>query len=137
MRYVLDTNIVSALLRGAPTVAARLQDARVADVLIPQPVLAELLAGVELLPRSRRERQLRKDLEGVASMFPRSPWTDETSHAFARIKARLLKAGAPLEDFDVAIAAHALAESATLATDNVRHFERIAGLQVENWLDDD
>jgi tRNA(fMet)-specific endonuclease VapC len=48
-------------------------------------------------------------------------------------KAELLRRGTPVEDFDIAIAAHALAVSGTLVTRNLRHFTRIRGLPVEDW----
>ena len=137
MKYVVDTNIFSALMRGEPTVGSRLESVWQQDLLIPQPVLAEIAAGLARLPRSKRERQLRRDFERLAQLFPRSDWTDEVSATFGRIKAHLFGLGKPIEDFDVAIAAHALVEDAVLATDNVRHFERIPGLQFENWLLDD
>lgn len=55
------------------------------------------------------------------------------SHCFGVLKASPLRRGASVEDFDLAIAAHALVEDAILVTDNVRHFDRVAGLTVENW----
>lgn len=137
MRYVLDTNVVSALMKGSSAAEARVSGVRLLDVLLPQPVLAEIAVGIEMLPRSRKERELRRRLETVASIFPRSTWTDEVSQVYGRLKAALSKRGAMIEDFDVAIAAHALVENAVLATDNVRHFERVTGLQLENWLGDD
>jgi tRNA(fMet)-specific endonuclease VapC len=63
----------------------------------------------------------------------RAEWTDEVSRRFGAIKADLEKRGARVEDFDVAIAAHALAVDAAVATTNVKHFERVRGLVVEDW----
>lgn len=134
MRYVLDTNVFSAFMAGAAILEARLVELRVGDVLVPQPVIAEIAAGIERLPRSRRERSLRQAFERVNGLFLRSAWTDEVSFAYGRIKGRLLGRGTAIDDFDIAIAAHALVERAVVATDNVRHFERVPGLEVENWL---
>jgi len=50
------------------------------------------------------------------------------------LRAYLRAQGSPIGDFDEMIAAHALALDAILVTDNVRHFERISGLRIENWL---
>lgn len=63
----------------------------------------------------------------------RVEWTDAVSRAFGEIKAGLKRRGTRLEDFDVAMAAHALASGATLVTDNVSDLERIQGLRLENW----
>ena len=102
--------------------------------LVPQPVLAEIAAGIERLPRSKRERSIRRAFERVSGLFVHSLWTDEVSYAYGRIKGRLVSRRVLIDDFDVAIAAHALVERAIIATDNVRHFERVPGLEVENWL---
>ena len=134
MKYLLDTNVFSAFMAGAAVLEARLEGLRMGEVLVPQPVIAEISAGIERLPRSKRERSLRQAFERVSGLFVRSAWTDEVSHTYGRIKGRLLSRGTAIEDFDLAIAAHALVERAVVATDNVRHFERVPGLEVENWL---
>lgn len=134
MRFVLDTNIVSAFMRGDPRVVDELASVRVRDVGIPQPVLAEIAYGIQRLPRSKRRLKLQRDLERIERTFPRVGWSDEVSHLFGATKAALESAGEAVEDFDVAIAAHALAEQAVLVTDNLDHFERVEGLEVLNWL---
>ncbi len=63
----------------------------------------------------------------------RAPWADEVSHAFGQAKADLERRAVRIEDFDVAIAAHALALGATLVTDNIDHMRRVRNLRVENW----
>lgn len=136
MRYLVDTNVFSAFMAGAAALEARLEGLRVGQILVPQPVLAEISSGIERLPRSKRERSLRRAFERVAGLFVRSPWTDDVSHTYGQIKARTLALSSPIEDFDLAIAAHALVERATPATDNTRHFSRVAGLELENWLRD-
>jgi len=137
VKYVLDTNVFSALMVGNTSVEARLRDLRVGEVLVPQPVIAEISSGIERLSRSKRERSLRRAFERVAELLERSVWTDEVSHTYGRIKANLSTRGVVIEDFDIAIAAHAIAERAIVATDNFRHFQRVQGLEVENWLRDD
>ena len=60
-------------------------------------------------------------------------WSDEVSRTFGQTKAALERKGMRLEDFDVAVAAQALALGATLVTDNTEHMKRIRGLDLENW----
>ncbi len=60
-------------------------------------------------------------------------WTDAVSNSFGLIKASLEHGGQPIEDFDIAIAAHALASGAALVSGNVKHMKRIKGLIVEDW----
>jgi tRNA(fMet)-specific endonuclease VapC len=131
--YVLDTNAVSALMKGEEAVVERLASHVPADVTIPPPVIAEIAYGLERLPRSRRRRLLQARFDLVCSEMPRTAWTDAVSHAFGRIKATLERRGTRIEDFDAAIAAHALALGATLVTANLEHMLRVPGLKVEDW----
>jgi len=61
----------------------------------------------------------------VSRELRRVEWTDGVSEAFGRLKAALERQGTPIDDFDLAIAAHAVALHAILATSNLSHFERI------------
>ena len=133
MTYVLDTNAVSALMKGNQAFVNRLASYSPADVTIPQPVIAELAYGIERLPRSRRRSALQARFELICSEIPRAEWTDDVSHAYGRIKAALERRGTRIEDVDAAIAAHALAARATLVTANVEHMNRVPGLRLEDW----
>lgn len=133
MIYVLDTNAVSALMKGSAQVVERLAANAPGDVAIPQPVIAEIAFGIERLPRSRRRSVLQSRFDLLCSELPRAEWTDAVSQAYGRIKAALERRGTRIEDFDAAIAAHALATSATLVTANLDHMTRVPGLQVEDW----
>ncbi len=133
MTYVLDTNAVSALMKGALAVVDRLAATEPRDVGIPQPVVAEIAYGIARLPRSKRRQALQGRFDLICSELQRVEWTDAVSHAYGRIKAALERRGSRIEDFDVAIAAHALALGATLVTSNVEHMARVPGLRVEDW----
>ena len=133
MKYVLDTNAVSALMKGTAAVIERLAATAPADVALPQPVLAEIAFGIERLPRSRRRAALQSRFNLISAELPRAEWTDAVSQMFGRLKATLERRGTRIEDFDAAIAAHALALDATLVTANVDHRIRVLGLRVENW----
>ena len=133
MTYVLDTNAVSALMKGDETAVERLASHTPAEVAIPQPVIAEIAYGIERLPRSRRRRALQTRFDLLCSEIPRAVWTDAVSHAYGRIKTTLERRGTRIEDFDAAIAAHALALGATLVTANIEHMARVPGLEVEDW----
>jgi tRNA(fMet)-specific endonuclease VapC len=131
--FVLDTNAVSAVMKGDARVLARLRQASRQDVLVPQPVFAEITYGIARLPRSRKKEALQQRFELVKSQLGRAEWTDAVSEAFGAIKAHLERKGTRIEDFDAAIAAHAQAWEATLVTANVAHMARVPGLRVENW----
>ncbi len=133
MKYVLDTNAVSALMRGDSRVVDHLAQTSRAAVGIPQPVLAEIAYGIERLPRSRRRENLRRRLELLRSELRRCEWSDAVSEKFSEIKAALERKGLRIEDFDVAIAAHAVAQDAILVTADTDHMRRVPGLAVEDW----
>ncbi len=133
MTYVLDTNAVSALMKGSAAVVERLAATAPAEVAVPQPVLAEIAYGIERLARSKRRVALQARFDLLCSELPRADWTDTVSQMYGRVKASLERRGTRIEDFDAAIAAHALAFDATLVTADFDHMTRVPGLRVENW----
>jgi len=76
---------------------------------------------------------LQERFELVCSEVQRVEWTDAVSHAYGRIKAALDRRGLRIEDFDAAIAAHAVALGATLVTSNIERLARVSGLRIEDW----
>lgn len=133
MKYVLDTNAVSSLMKGDPKVIERLKQVARTDVCIPQPVLAEIAYGIRRLSPSKRKDALTSRFELLKSEIRRVAWSDDVSEAFGAIKAALERKGERIEDFDAAVAAHALAEGCVLVTANRKHMTRIPGLEVEDW----
>lgn len=120
-------------MKGDADVGRELLSHKRTDVYLPQPVLAEIEYGLSRLPRSARQRRLRERFDGICRELKRLDWTDEVSRSFGVTKADLEKRGVRIEDFDVAVAAHALAVGATLVTDNVSHLGRVRNLKLENW----
>jgi tRNA(fMet)-specific endonuclease VapC len=133
VKFVLDTNVISALMRGEALVVERLKQRNRVDVSVPHPALAEIAYGIARLPSSKRKAALQERFDLVRSEVSRSDWTDEVSEAFGIIKATLERQGRRIEDLDVAIAAHALARGATLVTANLDDMTRVPGLLVEDW----
>jgi tRNA(fMet)-specific endonuclease VapC len=133
VKYVLDTNTLSFAIAGKPSVSERLLSQAPADLFLPQPVIAEIEYGLARLPKSKRKARLRTRFQVFLDELQRVLWTDEISLAFGQIKADLERRGIRIEDFDVAIAAHALALNATLVTDNLDHMGRVPNLRLENW----
>ena len=133
MKYVLDTNAVSLLMKGDANVIAHLKRVGRSDVCIPQPVASEIAYGIQRLVKSKRKELLARRFELVREEIARAVWSDEVSDAFGRIKAALERKGERIEDFDAAVAAHAVAEGCVLVTANLKHMTRVPGLDVEDW----
>ena len=135
MIYVLDTNILIYLIRNTPvSVGERINALPASDRLCMSFVSwAELLKGAE---RSTRKVEALRQMEllrrGIPVVYPDGP---AICAEYARHAVRLRLAGTPIGGNDLWIAAHALAEKAVLVTNNVREFERVEGLRVENWVD--
>jgi tRNA(fMet)-specific endonuclease VapC len=133
VKYVLDTNVVSLLMKGDPIAVGRLKTVSRADVCLPQPVVAEIAYGLQRLSRSKRKDALASRFELLKKEIRRVPWTDDVSEAFGGIKSGLERKGERIEDFDAAVAAHALAQGSVLVTANLKHMARVPGLEIEDW----
>jgi tRNA(fMet)-specific endonuclease VapC len=130
-RYMLDTNIVSDLIRNpqgrAAKRIAKLGEDNICTSII---VAAELRYGCA---KSGSKRLLKavEDLLGEINVLPFEVPADTE---YGGIRAELEAAGKPIGGNDLLIAAHAYATGATIVTANTGEFKRIRGLNVENWL---
>jgi len=132
--FLFDTDILSNLMSAKPS--ARLLD-RLGATPAEQQATSAVTAGELIYGASRSPRSVhyREKLERV--VWPRVrvlPFDRRAAEEYGRIRAELEKAGAPIPDADLMIAAIAASNGLTLVTGNVRHFSRIRGLKVENWL---
>ena len=85
MKYVLDTNAVSLLMKGDANVIAHLKRVGRGDVRIPQPVVSEIAYGIQRLVKSKRKELLAHRFALVRDEIARAVWTDQVSEAFGRI----------------------------------------------------
>ncbi|MGU3336632.1 type II toxin-antitoxin system VapC family toxin [Methylobacterium mesophilicum] len=131
MRYLLDTNILSALIR-APRGAVGEQVRRIGEAGIYTSVVvaAELRYGATRKGSERLTRQV----EAVLQAFSIESWRLPYDAIYADLRLGLERAGTPIGANDLLIATQALADGSVLVTDNTREFARIGGLTIENWL---
>jgi tRNA(fMet)-specific endonuclease VapC len=130
-RYMLDTDICSYIMkRSSDAVLKRLQKVPVADVCISVITKSELLYGVELSPRRRRDEAALSEFLRYVEVLD---FTDKASLHYARIRADLKTVGKMIGANDLLIAAHARSLGLTLVTNNTGEFSRVRNLALENW----
>jgi tRNA(fMet)-specific endonuclease VapC len=130
-RFLLDTNIVSDLVRNPQGVIAR-QIRQVGEALVCTSIIvaAELRYGAA----KKGSVRLTTQLELVLGALDVLPFEAPADAEYGNLRTRLEKAGQPIGGNDLLIAAQAVALQCTIVTDNEREFARIDGLPVENWL---
>ena len=128
MMYILDTDLLIELSRGSSAVQGRMSEAGLSNCCISEISLAELYVGYF---KKKRLDPLISFVEKYLAVVPVSGAIKQ----YAQIRAHLEEQGNRLEDMDLFIAATALAGGYTLVTHNTRHFSRIPGLQMEDWLE--
>jgi tRNA(fMet)-specific endonuclease VapC len=132
-RCLLDTNICIELLRaGSPAMLARMREHEIDAIAISAITLAELNCGVAKSSRPEHHASLLAQFCAAIGVLPFDHLAAET---YGRVRANLERAGTPIGPLDTLIASHALSLGLTVVTNNVREFQRVAGLRVENWLE--
>lgn len=132
MRYLLDTNIVIAAMKGDMQVRGKLEKIPLSDLALSSIVLGELEHGVE---KSQHEEKNRSRLVTLVEGMQLVLVDASTSLHYGRIRAELERKGTPIGANDYWIAAQTLAVGAVLVTNNLGEFSRVGGLKLENWLE--
>jgi tRNA(fMet)-specific endonuclease VapC len=133
MIYMLDTNILIYLIKNKPpAIATRINDLdKDATLCMSFFTYAELLKGAE---RSTRKGQVLRQISQLTQIIPVEYDTSPSLCEHYATQFTLLKeAGTPIGANDLWIGCHALSKDATLVTHNLREFERITGLRLEDW----
>jgi tRNA(fMet)-specific endonuclease VapC len=127
---MLDTDTVSFALRGHGRVKERILEKKPSEICISAITVGELRYGTA----RRRSNKLHELIDAFTANVAVMPFDERCADQFGRIAAELASRGAPIGEFDVLIAAHALVLGVTLVTDNTKHFARVRDLSVANWL---
>ena len=131
MRYLLDTNIVSDLVRNPQGKIAK-QITKIGEELVCTSIIvaAELRYGAAKKGSVRLTAQLESVLSGLEIL----PFEAPAEIAYGDLRTRLEAAGMPIGGNDMLIAAHAISLGHTIVTDNEQEFSRVDHLPLENWL---
>jgi tRNA(fMet)-specific endonuclease VapC len=130
-RYMLDTNVISDLIRNPQGRAAK----RIANVGEDN-ICTSIIVAAELRYGCAKSgsKTLLKAVEDLLGEINVLPFDVPADAEYGGIRSELEAAGKPIGSNDLLIAAHAYATGATIVTANANEFKRIRGLRVENWL---
>ena len=131
MRYMLDTNICIYIIKNKPKkVIIELKRHKPSEICVSAITYAELTHGVE---KSMAVEKNRLALALLFSNIEVLNFDIKAAIHYGKIRAYLEKQGTPIGPLDMMIAAHAMSLGYTVVTNNIKEFERVPDLKLENW----
>jgi len=131
LKYMLDTNIAIYTVRNRPKRVREAFKRHQSQMCISTVTVGELIYGAE---RSAQPERNLTEIEGLTARLEVSPFRAEAAVHFGQVRAELYKLGKPIGPHDMMIAGHARSLGLVLVTNNVKEFERVPGLRLENWV---
>ena len=128
-RYMLDTNMVSRLIKSHPSVSQRVTETPMSALCISVITGGELMFGLAKAPDAKRLHQAVKEFLRRVDVLP---WDSAVMERYGSVRAAMEKQGRTLGPLDMLIAAHALETDSVLVTNDAA-FGCVAGLTVEDW----
>lgn len=131
MRYMLDTNVCIRIInRRSVAARTKLLSFSAVDIAVCSIVRAELFYGAA---KSKTPEATLQKLTLFLFPFATLPFDDQAAVIYGQVRAQLEQTGIPIGPLDFQIASIALAHGLTLVTHNIREFDRVPGLQLEDW----
>lgn len=130
MRYMLDTNTASQIIKGHPSARKHLTATSASQILVSAITEAELLFG--LAKKSSDSQALKVAVHEFLLLVDVVAWDSEATRQYAIVRAALERQGKPLGNLDTLIAAHALATDSILVTGD-KAFNHVSQLKQANW----
>ena len=131
LKYMLDTNIVIYTIKNRPEQVRQAFNLHSGQMCISSVTWGELIFGAE---RSSRPEHNLKDIELFAANLEILDFGRDAADHFGQIRSELYADGKPIGPYDMMIAGHARSEALVLVTNNVKEFERVKGLRLDNWV---
>lgn len=128
-QYLLDTNICIYLFKELFDLAEKIEVAGASNFFVSEITIAELKFGAQNSEYPEKNSEKIIKLQHIFTVIPIFNSLD----VYAKEKARLKKSGRILDDFDLLIGATAISNNLILVTRNVSDFERLEGIDIENW----
>jgi tRNA(fMet)-specific endonuclease VapC len=130
LKYLLDTNIVIYTMKNRPQKVKKRFQQHHGRMGISTVTLGELVFGAE---HSQQVERNLADVEAFTARLEVLPFDNKAAYHFGQIRATLYRMGQPIGPYDMMIAGHARASGLNLITNNVKEFERVPGLLLEDW----
>lgn len=131
MKYLLDTNICIHYLKGQFRLKEKIEQVGFHNCAISEITLAELIYGAEKSQQKEKNAKVVDDFADKISIIP----VIDSIRIYGKEKARLRLKGKIVGDLDLFIGATAIANQMVMVTRNTREFERLEGINIENWID--
>lgn len=133
IKYMLDTNIVIYTIKNKPEIVRKAFNRHYGQMCISSITYMELVYGAE---RSAYPERNLQEIEGFAARLDVLPYDERAAAHTGQIRAELAKQGTPIGPYDQMIAGHARSRGLVVVTNNIKEFQRINGLLLENWTID-
>ncbi|MFA6403245.1 MAG: type II toxin-antitoxin system VapC family toxin [Salinivirgaceae bacterium] len=130
MKYLLDSNICIHFFRGKFGVIDKLNSVGLRNCAISEITLAELVYGAENSDNPEKNYGIVEQFINQLTILP----IFDSIRLYGKEKSRLRKDGKMISDFDLLIGFTAIEKELIMVTENVREFERISGIKIENWI---
>lgn len=130
MKYLLDTNICIHFLRGKFNLLEKFQEMEIEHCAISEITLAELVFGAENSSNPKKNLELIETFTNRIIILP----IINAIYLYGKEKARLRSSGQMISDFDLLIGCTSVEKNLIMVTENLKEFERISGIQIENWV---
>lgn len=131
LKYLLDTNIVIYTIKNRPQEVREVFKQHQGQMAISTVTWGELVFGAE---RSAQPERNQADIDSMAARLDVLPFDDKAAAHFGQIRAELYSQGKPIGPYDMMIAGHTRSQGLILVTNNIKEFERVPGLRLENWV---
>ncbi|WP_454845084.1 type II toxin-antitoxin system tRNA(fMet)-specific endonuclease VapC [Pseudomonas farris] len=131
IKFMLDTNTCIFTIKNKPQVVREAFNRHHGQLCISAVTLMELIYGAE---KSAAPEKNLAVIEGFVARLEILPFDYEAAAHTGMIRSELAKAGTPIGPYDHMIAGHARSRGFTIVTNNLREFERVSGLRVEDWV---
>lgn len=131
MQYLLDTNICIHFFRGRFHLIEKFEEVGLKNCAISEITLAELVFGAENSLTPNKNLALVEKFSTQVAVLP----IYDAIHLYGKEKARLRRLGIMVSDFDLLIGCTSVEKELIMVTENIREFERISRITLENWVD--